>query len=434
MDQFEHNHVSFLRRAIIVLNFFAVLLNATIYLFSTKYIIAHGLSHSLLENLSAIPSAPEKIFFESLLLFALLLSVIYMREYSTAKAIFYDWLAYLEIILMIVLVLVLNGSYNGIILLVFMDLLYNTKNTKHWLILLSFGFALLLVSNYELMSMFIKMPSLDTYISFYPAGTKAMLLFFKNFCSSLNMVLFIIFLVSYLFYQRQEKVQVEEELALAAQVNDELKNYAALSEKIATDNERKRIAREIHDTLGHALTGISAGVDACITLIDIDPATAKSQLQAVSDVVREGIKDVRRSLNKLRPGALEDRTLKDALVKMIDEYQNLSKLHINLYYEWDRVDLENIKEDLIFRIIQESITNSLRHGHASEVDIDMFNTDDKYFIVIQDNGQGCETINYGYGLKQMSERVSILGGKITFHNANGFRTMIEIPKGKGEDL
>ena len=65
------------------------------------------------------------------------------------------------------------------------------------------------------------------------------------------------------------------------------------------------IAREIHDTIGHALTGISAGIDAVTVLIDLDPEHAKKQLSSVSNVVREGIVDVRRSLNKMRPGALE---------------------------------------------------------------------------------------------------------------------------------
>ena len=76
-----------------------------------------------------------------------------------------------------------------------------------------------------------------------------------------------------------------------------------MTEKIGESNERKRLAREIHDTLGHALTGIAAGIDACIAMIDIDPNVTKQQLLVVSKVVREGISDVRRSLNKLRPGA-----------------------------------------------------------------------------------------------------------------------------------
>ncbi len=75
----------------------------------------------------------------------------------------------------------------------------------------------------------------------------------------------------------------------------------------------KDLAREIHDTLGHALTGIAAGIDACIAMIDLDPTATKQQLQVISKVVRERIKDVRHSLNKLRPGALEANGFKRGL-------------------------------------------------------------------------------------------------------------------------
>lgn len=125
-----------------------------------------------------------------------------------------------------------------------------------------------------------------------------------------------------------------------------------ISEKNAKDKERKRIAREIHDTLGHALTGISAGIDAVLVLIDLDPSRAKKQLKNISEVVREGIKDVRRSIEKLRPGALEGQSLQVALEKIIRDYEVLSDLEITLDYQWGAVDLEVTKEDIIFRVIQ----------------------------------------------------------------------------------
>lgn len=204
----------------------------------------------------------------------------------------------------------------------------------------------------------------------------------------------------------------------------------ALSEKIAEDRERKRIAREIHDTLGHALTGISAGIDAVGVLIDIDPGRAKTQLQSVSTVVRDGIKDVRGSLNKLRPGALEDHTLRDAVLKLVHEYQAISNLQVELTYDWDDVDLDVMVEDTVFRVIQESMTNSVRHGHATYMQIS-FLVEDAYVMILQDNGVGFDQLQVGYGLKQMRERVSILGGRIEFANRNGFYTRIELPKEKG---
>ena len=227
-----------------------------------------------------------------------------------------------------------------------------------------------------------------------------------------------------------ENHEVEEELAMVSKVNTELNNYMALSEKIAEDRERKRIAREIHDTLGHALTGISAGLDAVGVLIDIDPNRAKEQVKSVSEVVREGIQDVRGSLNRLRPGALEGRTLKDALEKTIREYQALSNLQVDLHYEWIDVDMDVMIEDTIFRVIQESMTNAVRHGHASQMSLHFFEDEEDYLIELQDNGGGFETLTYGYGLKQMMERISILGGQIQFESRDGFFTHVSLPKYK----
>ena len=203
-----------------------------------------------------------------------------------------------------------------------------------------------------------------------------------------------------------------------------------IRDRIAEDRERKRIAREIHDTLGHALTGISAGLDAVGVLIDIDPNRAKEQVKSVSEVVREGIQDVRGSLNRLRPGALEGRTLKDALEKMIREYQTLSNLQVDLHYEWVDVDMDVMIEDTIFRVIQESMTNAVRHGHASQMSLHFFEDEEDYLIELQDNGVGFETLTYGYGLKQMMERISILGGQLQFESRDGFFTRVSLPKYK----
>mgnify|MGYP000249562983 CR=1 FL=1 len=96
--------------------------------------------------------------------------------------------------------------------------------------------------------------------------------------------------------------------------------------------------------------------------------------------------------------------------------------------KWENVDFENTKEDIIFRIIQETMTNALRHGHASHIEIHLFDEEEKYMIIMQDNGSGCKEIHYGYGLKQMHERVAILNGTIHFYSEEGFRTVVEIPK------
>ena len=419
--------------ALMVINLVAIVYNASIYLFATNYVAAKGFSHSLLERLDAIPGSPSLIFWVSISMYACLLLVMYYRERHPNQLSVYDKATIIEILLMLVIFSVLHSSYNGLILLVFADIFYgskefnSSKDKKYWFSFIILSFGMLLLSNYDLMSLFIKLPSLDTYIRFYPESVRLLLLFGKNFLYSLNIVVFMISLLFYILSAITERHRIEEELRMASQANRELNSYLALSEKIAEDRERKRIAREIHDTLGHALTGISAGIDAVKVLVDIDTNRAKEQLNNVSVVVRDGIRDVRGSLNKMRPGALENNTLKEALIKIIREYEAISNLEIHLRYEWDNIDLDIAKEDIVFRVIQESITNSVRHGHAKTIWIELLE-EESYVMTIQDDGVGFDELHYGYGLKQMQERLMIIGGSVRFENRDGFYTHIEIPK------
>ena len=419
--------------ALMVINLVAIVYNASIYLFATNYVAAKGFSHSLLERLDAIPGSPSLIFWVSISMYACLLLVMYYRERHPNQLSVYDKATIIEILLMLVIFSVLHSSYNGLLLLVFADIFYgskefnSSKDKKYWFSFIILSFGMLLLSNYDLMSLFIKLPSLDTYIRFYPESVRLLLLFGKNFLYSLNIVVFMISLLFYILSAITERHRIEEELRMASQANRELNSYLALSEKIAEDRERKRIAREIHDTLGHALTGISAGIDAVKVLVDIDTNRAKEQLNNVSVVVRDGIRDVRGSLNKMRPGALENNTLKEALIKIIREYEAISNLEIHLRYEWDNIDLDIAKEDIVFRVIQESITNSVRHGHAKTIWIELLE-EESYVMTIQDDGVGFDGLHYGYGLKQMQERLMIIGGSVHFENRDGFYTHIEIPK------
>ena len=377
--------------ALMIINLVAIVYNASIYLFATNYVAAKGFSHSLLERLDAIPGSPSLIFWVSISLYACLLLVMYYRERHPNQLSVYDKVTIIEILLMLVIFSVLHSSYNGLILLVFADIFYgskefnSSKDKKYWFSFIILSFGMLLLSNYDLMSLFIKLPSLDTYIRFYPESVRLLLLFGKNFLYSLNIVVFMISLLFYILSAITERHRIEEELRMASQANREV-------------------------------------------LVDIDTNRAKEQLNNVSVVVRDGIRDVRGSLNKMRPGALENNTLKEALIKIIREYEAISNLEIHLRYEWDNIDLDIAKEDIVFRVIQESITNSVRHGHAKTICIELLEEEEAYVMTIQDDGIGFDELHYGYGLKQMQERLMIIGGSVHFENRDGFYTHIEIPK------
>lgn len=429
--------VQFSKYVLLFINFLAVIFYASIFLFATQLITAQGDSHALLEELSALPYKPELIFTTTVALFFFLMAIIFYRDYLKGQKKNDSWDKWVlgEFLVALVMLVSLHYSYNGFLLLVFADVFYHSKDMynlidkRYWLFFLFLSFGLLLITDVNVLSTVLPLPDIDTYISFLPVYLRISLVFAKNFLNSINLIVFIISLVSYIMYAITEKHNLEEEVRMVSQVNAELNNYVALTEKITEDRERKRISREIHDTLGHALTGISAGIDAVKVLVDIDPNKAKIQLGLVSNVVREGIIDVRRSLNKLRPDALEGRTLEGALQKVIKEYQEISQIQIDFNYQWETADLSVAVEDIVFRVVQESITNSVRHGHASQVTIDLYEDED-YLMHICDNGIGAEIISFGYGLTQMRERLAIIGGQVIFKSDEGFETIIKLPKNR----
>lgn len=414
-------------------NFFMITCYAMIFMFSTNYIIANNLSRDFLSSLNYIPEDPGLIFFETLILFSCVIVLMNffdhrVKEYPFENLLFLS----IETILGFFIMKSLYFSYNGIIYLIFCDALFRFKENKYvkWLTIpLS---LLLIISNYDFFSTLFPLVNADAYFEVYTSTTRGLLQVGINFLDIINLLFFILFLMIYISNEVQENERMTQELIMVHQVNHELENYAAVSEKIAEDKERKRLAREIHDTLGHALTGIAAGVDACIAMIDINPEATKKQLMVISKVVRQGIVDVRNSLNKLRPGALEQHGFKGAIENMIEEFTSVSDLTISLDYRLDKVDFENTKEDILFRVIQESVTNAVRHGDATHIDISLYIEDNSLYLKIQDNGQGCEEIHYGFGLKQMKERLGMINGKVAYDGHHGFLTIVTIPLQEGE--
>ena len=130
---------------------------------------------------------------------------------------------------------------------------YTFREKRSWLIFILANFGALLLSNYDVLSLLVRTPELDVYIDVFPSSTRLAILFIKNCLVSLNIIVFIISLVTYIVYSVTENHKIEKELLMASQANTRLKEYVAVSEKITEDRERRRIAREIHDTIKSSL-------------------------------------------------------------------------------------------------------------------------------------------------------------------------------------
>ena len=188
--------------------------------------------------------------------------------------------------------------------------------------------------------------------------------------SALEMILFILYMVLFISQQTSEKQEILNLNQQLQQANEQLRIYAEESAHTAQVQERNRLAREIHDTLGHVLTGITAGADACIQMMDDSPEMARHQMELIADTARNGMNDVRRSVKALRPDSLEKRKpLGVQLNKMCTSMAQSSGTQIQLEESLAGLTLSQDEEDCVYRTVQEGITNAIRHGHATRVQV-----------------------------------------------------------------
>lgn len=416
------------KNTMFILNVIIVLFYVAVIAITTKYIIGNDLARSFLDKVMYMPTAPVYIISGSVGLLLCLAYCVYYREFNNIRNKTINYLySLLEVVISVILIFLIYLSYNGIILFVFCDCMYHLKKgLKYQVLLVALGLIYLL-ANYEIVTYFYPLVNIEEYFLVYDASIRNCLIIIKRLLEGFNIILFIIFMIIYILKQIQENEYISKKLSMVAMINKKMQKYVIVTEKFGEKNERKRLARELHDTIGHALAGMAVGVDACITMIDKNPQLAKEQLKIISKAIRKGMKDVRNSLNKMRPDFLQQYRLKEAIEKMKEEISDVTDLKINLNYQIDETGFETKIEDILFRVIQESITNSIRHGLATVVDIDIYKENNLLCLKIKDNGKGCKAINYGFGLKQMVERVSQIRGDINFYSENGFTTEIKIP-------
>lgn len=325
-------------------------------------------------------------------------------------------------------------SYTGVVLLILADTMWCLPKSKwKFTLAITVGLVYLLI-DCNLFAVYYQAVPLETYLGYYKKDVQSALAGIRNVLNSMNFFIFLVYIILLIRTQLGEKERIlslnkrlneaNEELR---QANLKLEKYAAESVEAAQTRERNRLAMEIHDTLGHALTGIITGIEACTVLMDAAPEATKVQLKAIAEVARQGATDVRRSIKALRPDVLEKMDLEKALMQMVEEMRESIK--VKIYYECSaRLNaLNEDEENVIYRIVQESITNAIRHGRADQISVRIDRKDGMLGIRIKDNGQGCSEIHKGFGLHHMEERLNMLQGSLRYSGENGFIVEAQIP-------
>ena len=412
------------------LNFIAVIFIAFFMCISTYGIINEGSAKDFLMRLPSVQTEPWKTPVLAPLGSAGLMIVINTEKKSTCAVVCG---CITELVLAAWLTYITNFAYTGLILLIFADYMRYIK-TKYTYFMLVAAFVIYLAENFELLSGYLGLVPFSYYTSFYNNIARGLIQGAISLCGSINTLLFIVYMIFIIHFKTVENRQMQlmnEELndlnEKLREANVQLEENALKIANMSKIEERNRLAREIHDTLGHVLTGVVTGIDACNELIVLAPEVAKKQLENIANAARQGMTDVRRSVKALRPDVLEKLPFEEALAKMISEMVLSTRVKINYSNTADLDNLGEDEEDAIYRIIQESITNAIRHGRADKIDISIKNQRGLILVTVADNGIGCKKIKNGFGLSHMKERLDLLGGELSCDGSNGFIITAGIP-------
>lgn len=209
--------------------------------------------------------------------------------------------------------------------------------------------------------------------------------------------------------------------------------HMAVSIIKAQEEERKRVAREIHDGPAQSMANIVMRAEFCLKLLDLNPTKVRDELIALQNMVRVSLTDVRKIIFDLRPMVLDDLGLAPAIKRYLTDYKEQYGLQVEFLFFGQQRRLDSSIEVALFRIVQETVNNIRKHAQAKSAVVKMELLRKRVNILVKDDGRGfdldkvmADKNREGYGLVGMRERVQLLDGEMNISTAPDQGTSISI--------
>jgi signal transduction histidine kinase len=241
--------------------------------------------------------------------------------------------------------------------------------------------------------------------------------------------LFLVFmLVNTLLSERQ----AQKDLAIAHQ---QLRQYAFQAEELAAIQERNRIARDIHDSLGHALMALNVQLQTAVILWQHEPVRAEPFLRQAQQLSITAMQEVRKSVRALREDNAPEQPLVKTIASVVDDFQQGSGIETQMQiigHRTEGVPVSGVIVNALYRIVQEALTNIYKYAQATAVTVKMEITPEIVRLSVVDNGRGFDrgsSIGTGFGLQGMRERIAALGGTFSLETepGKGCQIGVEVP-------
>ncbi len=212
--------------------------------------------------------------------------------------------------------------------------------------------------------------------------------------------------------------------------NMRLSQHANTLEQLATSRERNRLARELHDTLAHTLSGLAVNLEAIKIVLGDETPEARKMLNHALENTRTGLNDTRRALKDLRAQPIEELGLGIAIRNLAHDAAARAGLTLHANLNSQLPDLTPDAEQALYRIAQESLENIVKHAAAENISISMIFSDSRLVLSIADDGAGGElaSLDLGdkHGLQGMRERAAVLGAALDVSSTTGEGTRVQV--------
>lgn len=251
-----------------------------------------------------------------------------------------------------------------------------------------------------------------------------------NILSFLAGQIFVIIFTQAIVDEETARLKVENLANELMRANNQLRDYAGKVEELTLTKERNRLAREIHDGLGHSLTTINMQIKASRAVMEKNAEKAKEMLDSAQKITRDALEEVRDSIFAIRTSSENPIRLEDQLKQLI-AHSEPSGIRVKFRVIGRARELSPKIEYTLYRTAQESLSNILKHSRASHAWVTLdFSLSKTTRLTIRDDGIGADQLEEGYGMKGLRERVHLVGGKVSFETSRGkgVSVIIEVPE------
>ncbi|SHH84914.1 histidine kinase [Clostridium grantii] len=348
----------------------------------------------------------------------------------------------------------INSTKNEYIVLIVLiysaiNIVLYVLNNKKWIELLQIlSLIICLISTFGVHKMFLILAISNIYEIIYILKGKMyealvinlILGFFvgTSIITFFSFIAALTYIIYYNFYNNEEKMLKYEENIYNLRIKNETLNkslnkdfeYESQIKYMSQLEERNKIAQEIHDNIGHTISGTLMQLEATKYVIDKDKEKSKELLQNSIDVLRDGMESIRITLRNIKPP--KEQIGINEIKLIINKFKYRSGINVNLIFD-DNIDKLSFNQWKTVKInLKEILTNAIKYSKAANIIVSFTALNRIIKLEIKDDGVGCLNLNKGLGFQGIEERCENLNIKVIIDGSNGFSVIMLIPISRGE--